>query len=575
MTHYHYTPFIVPLVVTALFGAAMLFVAWRNRTEPVARWFAATVAALLVWTVGYALELMAVGLHAKIVWADLEYAAMIALPLFWLQVVMVYTRRRGLSRTVWAALGVVAGALYLGIVTNPYRSFRVHPTVVRQGALSALHPDYGPLWRFGGMPFEYGVLLVAALLLVRAMTHAHSIHVRQSLALVAASILPLAGGTAYILRVTPWPDYNTATAVLSVSGLLMAYALFSCRLFDLAPLARDAVIEHLADGVMVLDVQGRLRDFNPAAALSFPELGKDSIGKPIAELFAARPDVGAVLQEAARGLTEEHQNGRLSGRSWDVESVALGAPVMGAAAAGAQAVGGQADGAPDDAEPPLRRPHVLNLRATTVASGTGTVLGLAVVVCDVTERVALLDDALRLATTDGLTGVLTRRGFTELAELEIARAAARGTPLTVLLLDLDHLKVINDTHGHVAGDRLLSAVAVGWQNTLRAGDLMGRLGGDEFCVLLPATDADEARPIAEHLRSTTPQCSPWDTGAPWRCTVSIGMVTAERSRLDDRFGELLAAADRALYVAKEGGRDRVVVASTLGERAPFAGAAIT
>ena len=151
------------------------------------------------------------------------------------------------------------------------------------------------------MPFEYGVLLVAALLLVRAMTHAHSIHVRQSLALVAASFLPLAGGTAYILRVTPWPDYNTATAVLSVSGLLMAYALFSCRLFDLAPLARDAVIEHLADGVMVLDVRGRLRDFNPAAALSFPELEKDSIGKPIAELFAARPDVGAVLQEAAVG----------------------------------------------------------------------------------------------------------------------------------------------------------------------------------------------------------------------------------------------------------------------------------
>jgi diguanylate cyclase (GGDEF)-like protein len=210
-----------------------------------------------------------------------------------------------------------------------------------------------------------------------------------------------------------------------------------------------------------------------------------------------------------------------------------------------------------------------------VASGTGTVLGLAVVVCDVTERVALLDDALRLATTDGLTGVLARRRFTELAELEVARAAARGTPLTVLLLDLDRLRVVNDTHGRVAGDRLLSAVAAGWQDTLRVGDLMGRLGGDEFCVLLPATDSDEARPLAERLRGSTPQCSPWGEGAPWRCTVSIGMVTVRHSRLDDRFGELLDAADRGLYVAKEGGRDRVVVASTPGERVPFAGAAIT
>ena len=199
MTHYHYTPFVIPLVVTALFGAVMLVVAWRNRAEPVALWFAATVAALLVWTIGYAFELMAVGLHAKIVWADLEYAAMLALPLFWLQVVMVYTRRRGLSRAVWVALGAAAGALYLGIVVNPYRSFRGHPQVVTHGALSALHPDYGPLWRFGGMPFEYVILLVAALLLVRNTMHAHSIHVRQSLALAVASILPLAGGTAYIV----------------------------------------------------------------------------------------------------------------------------------------------------------------------------------------------------------------------------------------------------------------------------------------------------------------------------------------------------------------------------------------
>lgn len=574
MTHYHYTPFVIPLVVTALFGAVMLLVAWRNRAEPVALWFAATVAALLVWTIGYAFELMAVGLHAKIVWADLEYAAMLALPLFWLQVVMVYTRRRGLSRAVWVALGAAGGVLYVGIVVNPYRSFRGHPLVVTHGALSALHPDYGPLWRFGGMPFEYVILLVAALLLVRNMTHAHSIHVRQSLSLVVASILPLAGGTAYILRVSPWPDYNWATAVLSVSGLLMAYALFSCRLFDLAPLARDAVIEHLADGVMVLDVQGRLRDFNPAAALSFPELATNSIGKPIAELFAARPDVGAVLHEAARGLTETGHGDRLLGRSWDVESAAPLTHDADAHRAASHAAASD-DAALDAAAPPVRAPHVLNLRATTVASGTGTVLGLAVVVCDVTERVALLDDALRLATTDGLTGVLTRRRFTELAELEVARAAVRGEPLTVVLLDLDRLKVVNDTHGHVAGDRLLGAVAAGWQSQLREGDVMGRLGGDEFCVLLPATDSDEARPIAERLRSSTPQCSPWGQAAPWRCTVSIGMVTASRCRLDDRFGELLDAADRALYVAKKGGRDRVIVASTHDERVPFAGAAIT
>ena len=130
------------------------------------------------------------------------------------------------------------------------------------------------------MPFEYGILFVAVLLLVRAMMHAHSIHVRQSLALLLASLLPLAGGTVYALHLSPWPDYNPAMAVLSISGLLMSRRPVSCRLFDLAPLARDAVIEHLADGVMVLDVQGRLRDYNPAAALAFPSSPKTASASP-------------------------------------------------------------------------------------------------------------------------------------------------------------------------------------------------------------------------------------------------------------------------------------------------------
>jgi diguanylate cyclase (GGDEF)-like protein len=444
----------------------------------------------------------------------------------------------------------------MGIILNPDRSFRGDPTVVTHGALRALHPDYGPLWSYGWVPFEYGILLVALCLLVRATTHAHSIHVRQSLALLLATVLPLAGGTAYALSLSPWPDYNPAMAVLSVSGLLMAYALFSCRLFDLAPLARDAVIEHLADGVMVLDVQGRLRDYNPAAALAFPELAKDGIGKPVAELFAARPDVGAALKEAARGLGERERDERLAGRSWDVESAA-------ATTTTATLTDTTAAAATLTAESHPGRAHVLNLRATSVASGAGTVLGLAVVICDVTERVALLDEALRLATTDGLTGVLTRRRFTELAELEVARVAGRDMSLTLLLLDIDRLKVVNDTHGHVAGDHLLSTVAASWQDTLRAGDLMGRLGGDEFAVLLPATGADEARPIAERLRGSTPLCSPSGRGAPWRCTVSIGMATVH-GRANGRFGELLDAADRALYLAKDGGRDKVVAARSPG-----------
>ena len=538
MTQYDYTPFVLPLALSAAFCIAMLLLAWRNRAEPVAPWFAATLVALLVWTVGYMVELMAVGLGAKIFWANLEYVATIALPLVWLQVVLIYTRRRGLSRTWWIVLSLIGAAVLVCVFLNPGRLFRVAPHVAVHGSLSALHPDYGPIWSFGWIPFTYGLLLVSTFLLVKQMRHAHRIHVRQSVALLIATILPLAAGTVYAIGLSPWPDYNPAMALISISGVLMAYALFSSRVFDLAPLARDAVVEHLADGVLVLDMRGRLMDFNPAAARTFPELDKASVGLPVAQLFAARPAVLCVFEEAAQEAREADRPEDAPPQAWEVE------------------VGGLAG----VADASRRTPHVLNLLVTPISSGGGAPFGLAVVAQDVTQRVELLEDALQLATTDGLTGVLTRRRFNELAELEVARAIRHGLQVTLLLLDIDRLKLVNDTHGHAAGDAVLSSVAAACQSALRAGELIGRLGGDEFGVLLPLTGADEASRVAERLRRAAGACLPPEAAATWCSTVSIGVATAA-SQVGDSFGGLMDAADQALYVAKEGGRDRIAVAS--------------
>jgi N-terminal 7TM region of histidine kinase len=218
----HYTPFALPLAVSAAFCLAMLAVAWRNRLEPVAPWFAATVLALLAWSVGYMFELMASGLQAKVTWANLEYIATIALPVLWLQVVLIYTGRRGLSPRAWLTLGAIGVVILVGVFLNPAGIFRGAPQLVTPGSLTALHPDYGPIWRFGWVPFEYGLLLAATFVLLRAMLHAQRFQVRQSLALLAASLLPLLAGTVYALGFSPWPECSPAMAIVSVSGLLMA-----------------------------------------------------------------------------------------------------------------------------------------------------------------------------------------------------------------------------------------------------------------------------------------------------------------------------------------------------------------
>jgi diguanylate cyclase (GGDEF)-like protein/PAS domain S-box-containing protein len=188
---------------------------------------------------------------------------------------------------------------------------------------------------------------------------------------------------------------------------------------------------------------------------------------------------------------------------------------------------------------------------------TGEVSGFSVVLRDVTERKSDSDEIRRLLTTDQLTGVCNRARFFELGEAELARWKRFRQPLSALMIDIDHFKRINDTDGHAAGDEVLRQVALSLQTALRSIDAVGRLGGEEFAILLPSIDVDGAEMVADRLRRTVAALAPVFDGRSIPVTVSIGCaeLSAEMRDLDS----LLRAADAALYAAKAGGRNRVVV----------------
>jgi diguanylate cyclase (GGDEF)-like protein len=165
------------------------------------------------------------------------------------------------------------------------------------------------------------------------------------------------------------------------------------------------------------------------------------------------------------------------------------------------------------------------------------------------------DEKSRMATTDPLTGVFNRRTFLELAEQELARARRSRAPIALMMLDLDHFKEVNDTHGHLIGDEVLVGFTRLVRDCVRRGDLVVRYGGEEFCVLLPATPLAAASALAERIR--TAMAATTLTARPFRVTVSIGLTcyTGER---DVSVADLLSRADEALYRAKEEGRDRVI-----------------
>lgn len=167
----------------------------------------------------------------------------------------------------------------------------------------------------------------------------------------------------------------------------------------------------------------------------------------------------------------------------------------------------------------------------------------------------------QIATSDEVTGALSRRGFLAKAVAELEIAARDRSPAAMILLDIDHFKQVNDRHGHPAGDIVLRELVARCAMTLRRSDHIGRIGGEEFAVLLPRTTKAEAILAAERLRTAIarkPFAISADVALP--ITISLGVASAEdRASVDD----WLASADRALYAAKHGGRNMAVHADAM------------
>lgn len=181
---------------------------------------------------------------------------------------------------------------------------------------------------------------------------------------------------------------------------------------------------------------------------------------------------------------------------------------------------------------------------------------------DVTADLLMAAELRRLAASDPLTGVPNRRHFEERSAQIIAAREAQGRSIAVLMLDVDHFKKINDTHGHPVGDEVLKIVARRCREALRDRDLFARFGGEEFIALLPAPSPDEVPLTAERLRRAIAEQPMNVGGVRIDVTVSIGGAMAEALPVPDAplLDALIARADEALYEAKAGGRDRVCMA---------------
>jgi len=186
----------------------------------------------------------------------------------------------------------------------------------------------------------------------------------------------------------------------------------------------------------------------------------------------------------------------------------------------------------------------------------GNTYALLGISTDVTEQKRLENELRELASTDVLTGVNNRRHFIVLCQRELKRAKRYDQPLSLIMLDIDHFKNINDTHGHAVGDEAIRVMTKLCHDSLRDTDVIGRIGGEEFAIILPQTDITGAWQIAQRIRQATEQHG-FNIDEENECKFTASFGVTELKDEDETPDDLLKRADIALYAAKTQGRNRV------------------
>ena len=279
-------PYVLALLVAAALSAIFAGLAWRRRRSAGAIPLVFLAVAVAVWQLGYAFELANDDRWTKILWAKIEYFSIVTVATSWLAITLQYTGRGvWLNRRNLALLSIVPLATLIFVWTNGvHRLIWTEITQEVHGSLTVLEFVHGAwFWIFAG--YSYLLLIASIIFLAVALLHSFRLYWQQGLALLIAALVPWAANWAYTVAVSPMPNVDLTPLAFFVSITAIAWALLRVRLLDITPVAREAVFENMADGVVVLNSLNRVVDLNLAARRILGESAVSAIGRPVNEVW--------------------------------------------------------------------------------------------------------------------------------------------------------------------------------------------------------------------------------------------------------------------------------------------------
>lgn len=467
-------------------------------------------ASITIYCFGSGFGLTATTLEQIKFWTVIQYIGMPLSPPLGLLFIMQYLDRK-ITKKLCIFLFSIPLISLAAVATNDlhhfhYRVFEVDPVL----GVPYIHQEIGVWYMIHGV-FTFSCMFAALLLVLSHWKDTAKVYRPQIISLIFGQFIPIVTAFIYLIGFTP-PGVDPVPMVLWISSLLYFWSIGTSRMFSIMPITKSTIFNSINDGVMVLDESYRLIEFNQACKRMFSDLNNSMFGmgfdkvwvKLSGESFPHLLTHGIVTLEVE--LTADRSN------------------------------------------------RVYQIRTSSLVHPNYN-KGVLMVFTEVTELKRLQSKLEHQAYHDELTNILNRRAFFQKCDQEFSIAKAALSPFSIILIDIDHFKNVNDTHGHIVGDQLLMHVVTACQTQINDGILFARYGGEEFVLALKGT-LREAEKLADQLRRHIETQPLLVVEGEISVTLSSGVAEASKET-EETLYELLNKADEALYSAKRNGRNQV------------------
>jgi diguanylate cyclase (GGDEF)-like protein len=526
-------PYTILLVISALVSGSIALFMWLKRKLKGVRVLAVLMLEVTLWAIAYLMMWSSPVLDTQVFWLNVSYFGELAIPVTFLVFTIKITNNDDrLTKQNILLLCVEPIFIFFVIWTNKFNYlFNSSYKMTYINSFPELSWVHGPgFWV--GMIYSYVLIVAASIILARAFLRAGPYSRTQLGVILFSSFLPWGINFYTLLASNSLKNIGITPIAFTITGILFAVALSRLGLQNILPIARNVLIETITDGVLVLDMSGHILDINPAAQKNISD--KNNIrGKDIRTLYPQWKDiVDRLLKE--KELHTEIRSMVDTSVYYDL----VVAPLVDKRGR-------------DNGRLITFRDISQQKRFETKLEKMNARLRLQV------KKISTLRDELReQAIRDPLTGLFNRRYLTETLERELSLAKRKDYPVSIIMIDIDHFKNVNDTYGHKKGDQILSILGKIVRSNVRSSDIPCRFGGEEFVIVMPETTIEIAEQRAHQIRRKFRSTNFFDEKDALVSTLSIGVATFPDH--GDNLESILNNADQAMYLAKTT-RDAVVV----------------